>query len=431
MDISQQLSDGGSHFFEHDFAHVPLFDHDWYNPVKTIDWGLVYLGNPSSSHSVPFTSSIEFRMELCVTKKKDACYQLCNHKIELDLSNFWEKKSDSACGVLMVEGEDGPTYMFYVLLKEAVDVALEVKFETTCDRKVQGYVVAYYGDDFFYKCDYPCRDKDSYMALLFLPNTSSVLTNCNIPLIRSMLAVPTKGSLIIKAYLEDESGKVIMKNSCKFKSQLEGCSIGTISGTYCSFKKVRIMQISQENGQKPDKTEHETEKSARDRKECTKAGDLIARRVKMTDAKEDVGCHHIQICGKCTNQRRAEEFLKNSLKDSLYQIRQGNGYYTKGRKTERIKKTKRSKNSQKPTRNKKKTKTRAKGEEFTSRISPTQKEGKSKTPIEVKGLKVTSSQSLKAYFEVLKIQGPSLPKEKSCLLKKDREKEPQGPMLPS
>ncbi|GKE62842.1 hypothetical protein Tco_1513209 [Tanacetum coccineum] len=43
---------------------------------------------------------------------------------------------------------------------------------------------------------------------------------------------------------------------------------------------VRIMQISQENGQKPDKTEHETEKSARDRKECTKAGDLIARRVK-------------------------------------------------------------------------------------------------------------------------------------------------------
>ncbi|GKC85100.1 hypothetical protein Tco_1140817, partial [Tanacetum coccineum] len=31
---------------------------------------------------------------------------------------------------------------------------------------------------------------------------------------------------------------------------------------------------------KLDKTEDETEKSARDRKECTKAGDLIARRVK-------------------------------------------------------------------------------------------------------------------------------------------------------
>ncbi|GKA91585.1 reverse transcriptase domain-containing protein [Tanacetum coccineum] len=44
--------------------------------------------------------------------------------------------------------------------------------------------------------------------------------------------------------------------------------------------KVRIMQISQENGQIPDKTEHEMEKSARDRKECTKARDLIPRRVK-------------------------------------------------------------------------------------------------------------------------------------------------------
>ncbi|GKF14603.1 hypothetical protein Tco_0056065 [Tanacetum coccineum] len=42
---------------------------------------------------------------------------------------------------------------------------------------------------------------------------------------------------------------------------------------------VRIMQISQENGQKSNKIEHETKKSARDRKECTKAGDLIARKV--------------------------------------------------------------------------------------------------------------------------------------------------------
>ncbi|GKB27254.1 hypothetical protein Tco_0866655, partial [Tanacetum coccineum] len=45
---------------------------------------------------------------------------------------------------------------------------------------------------------------------------------------------------------------------------------------------------------------------------------------------------------------------------------------------ERIEMTKRSKNSQKPTRNGKKTKTRAKGEEFTSRISPTQQERQSK-----------------------------------------------------
>ncbi|PWA54176.1 arginyl-tRNA synthetase, class Ic [Artemisia annua] len=229
-------SDQGLHFFEPEVAHVPLFYHDWCNPVKMIDWGLIYLGNPGSSHSVPFTSSIEFRMELYVTKKKNASYQLCNHKIELDLSNFWGEKSDSACGVLTVEGEDGPTYMFYVLLKDAVDAALEIRFETACDRRVHGYVVAFYGDDFFYECECLPSDKDGYMALLFLPNTSSVLTNCIIPLIRSVLAVPTKGSLIIKAYLEDESGEVIMNDTCKFKSQLEGCSSNTIRGTDCSLE---------------------------------------------------------------------------------------------------------------------------------------------------------------------------------------------------
>ncbi|GJV97736.1 hypothetical protein Tco_1549313 [Tanacetum coccineum] len=38
--------------------------------------------------------------------------------------------------------------------------------------------------------------------------------------------------------------------------------------SYLTYPEVRIMQISQENGQKPNKTKHETEKSARDGKEC-------------------------------------------------------------------------------------------------------------------------------------------------------------------
>ncbi|GKC54644.1 hypothetical protein Tco_1077389 [Tanacetum coccineum] len=88
---------------------------------------------------------------------------------------------------------------------------------------------------------------------------------------------------------------------------------------------------------------------------------------------------------------------------------------------ERITKTKRSKNDQKPTRNESDKSNSEESAKDHSQISPTQQERQSKTPIEVKGLKVTSSQSLKAYFEVLKIQGPSLPKEKSCLLKKERE----------
>ena len=67
------------------------------------------------------------------------------------------------------------------------------------------------------------------MALLFRPN--HVLETGKIQLIKSTLAVPTKGTLVIKAYLEDaKSGKVIMKNNYKFKSQLSECSVGTISG---------------------------------------------------------------------------------------------------------------------------------------------------------------------------------------------------------
>ncbi|GKD55749.1 hypothetical protein Tco_1289136 [Tanacetum coccineum] len=224
------VSDGGSHFFEPDFAHVPLFNHDWCSPINMVDWEIIYLGDSTSHHSVPFASSLEIHMELYVTKGKNTCYQLCNHKEEIDLSDFWNKESDSARGLLTVKGEDGPIYMHYFLLKDAVDASLEVKFRTeTLGRKVRGYVLAYYGDDFLYECR--CSvGKDGYSALLFL--SDDVLKPGKLQLIKSVMAVPTKGNLIIKAYLEDAgSGEVIMKNSCKFKPQLKNCSsFGTISG---------------------------------------------------------------------------------------------------------------------------------------------------------------------------------------------------------
>nr|GEZ55287.1 arginine--tRNA ligase, chloroplastic/mitochondrial [Tanacetum cinerariifolium] len=71
------LSDGGSHFFEPDFAHVPLFNYDFHEPIKMINGYLVYLCHSISGHSIPFTSFssfIELYMELYVTKKKE-CHQ--------------------------------------------------------------------------------------------------------------------------------------------------------------------------------------------------------------------------------------------------------------------------------------------------------------------------------------------------------------------
>ncbi|GKA71975.1 arginine--tRNA ligase, chloroplastic/mitochondrial [Tanacetum coccineum] len=170
-----------------------------------------------------------------VAKDEDACYQVCNHKIEIDLSDFCDKKSESACGDLTISGEEGSTRLFYILLKDAIDASLEVKFQTkTPGRKVRGYVLGYYGDDFLIECQCPPSIKYHYMSLLFLPNHD--LDVGAIQLIKSLLAVPPKGSLVITAYLEDvKSGKVIMKNSCKFKSQPSGSSLGTISGTDCQF----------------------------------------------------------------------------------------------------------------------------------------------------------------------------------------------------
>ncbi|GKF60226.1 hypothetical protein Tco_0177012, partial [Tanacetum coccineum] len=65
-----------------------------------------------------------------------------------------------------------------------------------------------------------------------------------------------------------------------------------------------------------------------------------------------------------------------------------------------------------------------------SRISPTQRERKSKVNTRKSRAKVDKFSKFEGLFGSLKIQGPSLPKDKSCLIKKDREKEPQGLKLP-
>ncbi|GJY33600.1 retrovirus-related pol polyprotein from transposon TNT 1-94 [Tanacetum coccineum] len=78
---------------------------------------------------------------------------------------------------------------------------------------------------------------------------------------------------------------------------------------------------------------------------------------------------------------------------------------------ERITKTKRSKNDQKPTRNESDKSNSEESAKDHSQISPTQQERQSKTPIEVKGLKVTSSQSLKAYFESNPYGAPHHPQQ--------------------
>ncbi|GJX48588.1 arginine--tRNA ligase, chloroplastic/mitochondrial [Tanacetum coccineum] len=227
----------GSHFSEPDYAHVSLFNEDWPNPIRINDQGLVYTGNPNSGHPVSFSQFIDICLELyIVTDKKNDGYQVGDHKEEIDLSEFWDKKLDGLCSCLSIGGDNRHTCLYYMLLRDAIDTTLEIKFTTKTDGfacEVHGYIVAHYRDVFLYESqsetDTIC--KDSYMALLFRPEPPYVLTDGIILLIKSVLAVPTKGSLIVKAYMEDaKSDKVIMDGCCKFKPLLEyGCISGTIA----------------------------------------------------------------------------------------------------------------------------------------------------------------------------------------------------------
>ncbi|GKD84309.1 hypothetical protein Tco_1355463, partial [Tanacetum coccineum] len=117
---------GGSHIFEPDFAYVPLFDHEWCNPIDMHNREYICLGNPSSPNSVAFSSSIEINIEIYVTdKEKKTCFEVGCTKMELDLSNIWGKNLGNECGLLKAKGEDGFTEMYYMLIKDAVDAAVE------------------------------------------------------------------------------------------------------------------------------------------------------------------------------------------------------------------------------------------------------------------------------------------------------------------
>ncbi|GJY39397.1 hypothetical protein Tco_0425761, partial [Tanacetum coccineum] len=163
----------GSHFSEPDYAHVSLFNEDWRYPIRINDPGLVCTGNPSSGHLVSFSQFIEICLELyIVINKKNEGYQVGDHKEEIDLSEFWNKKSD--------------------------DTALEIKFTTKMDGfacEDFGYIAAQYGDDFLYESQ-------------------------------------SETDTIFKAYMEDaKSDKVIMDGCCKFKPLLEyGFISCTIAG---------------------------------------------------------------------------------------------------------------------------------------------------------------------------------------------------------
>ncbi|PWA86902.1 arginyl-tRNA synthetase, class Ic [Artemisia annua] len=215
-------SNGGCHLFEPDLPYVSLFNLEWCDPINIRQAQVVYLDNPSS-RSVPFSSYMKIHMELYVTtESRDDCFQLCKRNKKMDLKSFWGEKSSSKCGRLNVKGEDGRTMVHYILLKDAIDIALEVTFKVDPNRKVYGSIFAYYGGEFSYDCHHDTQD--CYMALLF----RSFLTVGPLSLKRSILAVPKNASLKIKAHLVDVgTNEVILSGCYEF---LQGRSNGILPG---------------------------------------------------------------------------------------------------------------------------------------------------------------------------------------------------------
>ncbi|GKB04019.1 arginine--tRNA ligase, chloroplastic/mitochondrial [Tanacetum coccineum] len=227
------LPDAGCHFSEPDESYVPLFNVDWSKPHNMCNSGIVSLGDPSSSCPIPFSSRIGIRMELnASTEKNDACFHLCNTKFEIDLKEYWAKNLDSKCGHLSVNGEDGVTNMYYILLKDAVDTVLEVSLKTKTRRNVTGTIVAFYddGSEFFFESYYPFQS--CYYALLFRAVRPVDLNDGKIVLRRSVMAVPMRGSLTIRANLQVDADfeQVILRGSHAFKPQRTGSSHHTING---------------------------------------------------------------------------------------------------------------------------------------------------------------------------------------------------------
>ncbi|GJR30295.1 hypothetical protein Tco_1106527 [Tanacetum coccineum] len=195
--------------------------------------GVVFLGDPSSRCPIPFSSRIGIRIELnASTENNDACFHLCNTKFEIDLNEFWAKKLDSKCGRLSVDGEDGVTNMYYMLLKDAVDTVMEVSLKPKTLRKVSGTILANYDDgrEFSMESYHPIQS--CYYALLFRAQSPVDSNDGKILLRRSVMAVPMRGSLTIKSNLKAEADfeQVILKGSHTFKPQRTGSSHHTFNG---------------------------------------------------------------------------------------------------------------------------------------------------------------------------------------------------------
>ncbi|KAL6579290.1 hypothetical protein OROMI_009506 [Orobanche minor] len=111
------LYDGWGLPAEPDLGTVALFDCDWDDQIDVTNHEQLYLGNPSSSHLIPLSSSMEISTELyATTVRNDALFVLSKLDVETDFAYFWKMEADTRCDVAALNGKDGDVRMYYILL---------------------------------------------------------------------------------------------------------------------------------------------------------------------------------------------------------------------------------------------------------------------------------------------------------------------------
>ncbi|GJV16360.1 hypothetical protein Tco_1361683 [Tanacetum coccineum] len=170
-------------------------------------------------------------------ESEDALFPLARIDVQMKLAYFWEMDVDTKRETLPLKGKDGDVRMYYVLLKDAMDCAIEVTYDFKEDRKVQVAIFAYYGSDFFFDTDEDPCVKNFYTALLYDCRFNSKIAGKvgEVPLKRSIMSVPAKGSIVIKARLHDSDSNKhgYFNDNCTFDVQPRGVFKKEIHGS-CS-----------------------------------------------------------------------------------------------------------------------------------------------------------------------------------------------------
>ncbi|GJW74755.1 arginine--tRNA ligase, chloroplastic/mitochondrial [Tanacetum coccineum] len=213
---------------KNDHGHVSYFYHDWNDKIGICNNAYLFFGNPSPRGSVSFSSVIEiYAILYATTLEKDKCFQICKCQTPIDLSKFWAEGLNYKRSTLTIESKDGCILIDYIMLRDAVDTAMELRFESPDDplikAPVSGHIFAYYGDGVLDDCD--DFRQHCYKAVVFHADGNSAVEVGPLTLKRSVLAVPANGYLMIEALFVDvNSGKIVFKRKKEFPAKTHGFS---------------------------------------------------------------------------------------------------------------------------------------------------------------------------------------------------------------